>query len=131
MKRILALAAVLPLLVFTACAKKVDVTDGKAHVEFKWQLHINHVHHGWLEAEGWVVNRGTVRADWVQVTIYYLDKKSGVVLDEITEYISEGAGPNGKSLDPGQVVRFTIRLNTKNKHKYKFDRDVTWSQSSI
>jgi hypothetical protein len=112
----------------TACLKKKSI-NGKAHIEFRWRPHFSSTGSGWLQAHGDIVNRGSKRAEWVKVTIYTLDDKTGVVLDKVSQYITDGSGPNGRGLNPGEVVHFNIRLDSKKKQHYKYERAVTWSES--
>ena len=113
----------------SGCAKRVVLTEDKAFVDFKWKLHHYPRGSGWLMMYGWVKNVGTKRADWVKVTIYSRHKKTGVIVNTVSEYIKSGKGPNGSSLEPGEVVKFEVRLNTKKKSIYHFERDVTWTES--
>lgn len=113
----------------SSCGKKAILYKEKAHVEFMWRHHFSTTKTGWLEAYGEVINRGGKRADWVKVTYFILDKESGVVLGTKSEYIVDGSGPNRKSLEPGQSANFRIRLNSKKKYPYKYERKVTWSET--
>lgn len=110
--------------------KALGATPDKALVEFKWRLHTDETTHrsGHIKVYGWVINNGSKRADWVRVTIYTIDKKTGVVVDKESVYI-EGSGPNGKSLEPGKDAMFKFRLNSKKSDHYRYERDVTWAES--
>ncbi|MDT8317841.1 MAG: hypothetical protein RQ824_07620 [bacterium] len=110
-------------------ADKTGETPDKALVEWKWQLHTDeNTRTGWIRAYGWVINNGSKRADWVRVSIYSIDKKTGVVVDEDSVYI-QGSGPNGKSLEPGEDAKYEIRLNSKKSHHYRYERDVKWTEA--
>ena len=104
-------------------------TPDKALVEWKWRMHTDETTHksGHIKAYGWVINKGSKRADWVRVTVYSIDKKTGVVVDKDSVYIS-GSGPNGKSLEPGEDAKYEIRLNSKKSHHYRYERDVKWTE---
>lgn len=104
-------------------------TPDKALVEWKWRLHTGDTtNSGWIKAHGWVINNGSKRADWVMVTIYTIDKKTGIVVDEDSVYI-KGSGPNGKSLEPGKDAKFEIRLNSKKSNHYRYKRSVKWTEA--
>ena len=123
----------LPLLLIflstSGCSLFKGSTPDKALVEWKWRMHTEDTNgSGWIKAYGWVINKGSKRADWVRVTVYSIDKKTGVVVDKDSVYIN-GSGPNGKSLDPGEDARYEIRLNSKKSHHYRYDRDVTWTEA--
>ena len=116
------------LLPATACMKKTKVTNGKANVEFRWRHHYNLNRSGWIEVYGELINRGTKRADWVKVTIHYIDKKTGVVVGNKSQYIKDGSGPNSRSIEPGEIASYNFRLDTKKKHPYRYEREVTWTE---
>ena len=107
------------------CAKKVPLIEGQAQIDFKWGPHFKRTKTRWLETAGIVVNRGAKRADWVKVTVYSIDKRTGVVIDKTSQYI-DGSGPHGNSVEPGGEAPFTIRLNSKKNAPYTYERDVTW-----
>ena len=129
-KKYLLLISAALLLLSYGCSSKEKVVEGKAFVDFKWRLHVEDekTNAGWVKAYGWVINRGTKRADWVRVTVKMLDKETGIVIDKISSYI-DGSGPNGKSLEPGELVKFEMVLNTKKPYHFKYDREVTWSEA--
>ncbi|MDH3973720.1 MAG: hypothetical protein OEV42_05520 [Deltaproteobacteria bacterium] len=104
--------------------------ENKAHVVFKWQLHTeNTTSTGWIKAHGWVINKGSKRADWVTVTIYSIDPETNIVVDKKMIDV-QGTGPNKRSVEPGAAARFDARLNSKRKHHYKYRREVTWVEAA-
>ena len=132
-KTIRKLPYLLPLLLIflsiNGCSVFKGSTPDKALVEWKWQLHTEEkTRTGWIKAYGWVINNGSKRADWVRVTVYSIDKKTGVVVDKDSVYI-KGSGPNGKSLGPGEEAMYEVRLNSKKSHHYRYERDVTWTEA--
>lgn len=117
------------MLPFTfGCAR--NLYKNKAHVQFKWQLHTeNTTATGWIRAHGWVINKGTKRADWVTVTILTIDPESDIVIEKTTVDV-QGTGPNKRSLEPGAVARFDVRLNSKKGNHYKYRREVNWVEAA-
>ncbi len=111
----------------TGCAKKIETVEGKAYVEFRGDPHYEETRTGWLWASGYVINRGTKRADWVKVTIYTRDRETGVIIDSISAYVN-GSGPNGKSVGPGETASYRVKLNAKKSYPYTYERKVTWSE---
>ena len=113
-------------ILLSGCSKPLHVVKGKPFVDFKWHLHYNETRTGWLTISGYVVNRGDKRADWVQVTIFIKDPKTGVTIDSASAYIN-GSGPNGKSLEPAETGTFEVTVNAKKSDPYDYDRKVTWT----
>lgn len=110
------------------CAK--NIYENKAHVEFKWQFHTeNRTSTGWIRAHGWVINNGSKRADWVTVTILTIDPESGIVIEK-TAVDVQGTGPNKRSVEPGAIARFDVRLNSKKKQHYEYRREVSWVEAA-
>lgn len=120
------------MMTFFGCKKPVEPVEnyeGKAHVDFKWRMHTDeHTKTGWIIGEGWVVNKGTLRAEWVKVTVYVKDEKTGAIMDSVSVYI-EGSGPNGKNLEPGASARYRVRLNSKKEHNHVYEREVSWAET--
>ena len=114
---------------FYGCSWNKGRVNGRAFVDFKWKAdHIGHTSTGWTIYYGNVVNKGTKRADWVKITIKYRHKHTGIIVGEKSVYI-QGSGPNGKSLEPGESGYFELRLDTKKRYPYKYEREVTWSEA--
>lgn len=83
---------------------------------------------GWIIARGWVINRGSKRADWLQVTIYTKDKRTGIILKKKSAYV-KGSGLNGKSLNPGESGMFELRLDSKQNIRHFYEAEVRWSEA--
>lgn len=114
----------------TACFNKSSLpASEKALVGLKGRLNTSATsNRGWVIAKGSVINRGSKRADWLQVTIYTKDKKTGVILKKKSTYV-KGSGLNGKSLNPGESGMFELRLDSKQDARYIYEADVRWSDA--
>jgi len=114
----------------TACFNKRHLpASEKALVELDGPLNTaSSTNRGWIIASGRVVNRGSKRANWLQVTVYTKDRATGVILGKKTTYV-KGSGPNGKSLEPGESGSFELRLDTKPDHRHEYEADVIWSDA--
>lgn len=112
----------------SACFNKSSLpASEKALVELKGRLDTSvNSNRGWVIARGLVINRGSRRADWLQVTVYTKDKRTGIVLQKKSTYVN-GSGPSKKSLNPGESGSFKLRLDSKPSYRHFFEAEVSWS----